>query len=369
MPCKTFWERETTLVALGEYMRTTFLVGLLAALSLSCAAQMPAQPQAPTASDELVRCWEGKPRDEFESCVRRIAATLEPLDSTRRSTFGELYDPAEWTKCVLRAGTRRFPQDTACDVYRLRRVENPERWPTGTPAVQWPTLPPSVYRPGMSSKTYFDALCAEEAGEFIYRTVSDVTAIFDARPRLTESDVAMRDRFVVEDPFGYVVIGDEKNLHTTYVQPPNGPYRVYERADASRPGYEKFFRGDSTGREHFYMEAGPGGLSIGRTVPYIVHRELTSVPTARYGMTWRGIDRAIDRQLGIAGGELAIVDMQSGEVLALRRNFARSGQVRGVEFWWLTANSCVQQGVELDGMTYKKSTRKFVESVLLPAAN
>jgi hypothetical protein len=58
---------------------------------------------------------------------------------------------------------------------------------------------------------------------------------------------------------------------------------------------------------------------------------------SRYGYTWRGISRPHDRELGVAGGELIVVDLQTNEVLGLRRGF-RLGPPdprRGLELvWW-----------------------------------
>ena len=70
--------------------------------------------------------------------------------------------------------------------------------------------------------------------------------------------------------------------------------------------------------------------------------EQVGVPRSRYSFTWRGIGRPHDRELGIAGGELILLDMHAGEVLAVRRGYVRTGGVRqtvgGV--WWLGALAC-----------------------------
>ena len=42
---------------------------------------------------------------------------------------------------------------------------------------------------------------------------------------------------------------------------------------------------------------------------------------SRYGYTWRGIRRPYDREMGIYGGETAVVDLKTGEILGLRRGF------------------------------------------------
>lgn len=65
--------------------------------------------------------------------------------------------------------------------------------------------------------------------------------------------------------------------------------------------------------------------------------------TARYGYTWRGIRRARDREHGIAGGEPLIYDLQTKEVLAVRRQFLiASHNPRGAGKAMEVAASCSQ---------------------------
>jgi hypothetical protein len=65
-------------------------------------------------------------------------------------------------------------------------------------------------------------------------------------------------------------------------------------------------------------------------------------PDSRYMLTWRGVKRAQDRENGIAGGEMIVLDRQTGEVLAVRRNFVLSGRYRGRDdaTMWMTAGAC-----------------------------
>jgi hypothetical protein len=44
---------------------------------------------------------------------------------------------------------------------------------------------------------------------------------------------------------------------------------------------------------------------------------------SQYGYTWRGITRPHDRELGIAGSELIIIDLQTQEVLSVFRGYAK----------------------------------------------
>ena len=70
--------------------------------------------------------------------------------------------------------------------------------------------------------------------------------------------------------------------------------------------------------------------------------------TARYGYTWRGIKRARDRENGIAGGEIIVYDLQTKEVLAVRRQFliaAHNPRGTGKAMWEVAA-SCPQVQAE-----------------------
>jgi hypothetical protein len=67
--------------------------------------------------------------------------------------------------------------------------------------------------------------------------------------------------------------------------------------------------------------------------------EYTNEIGSRYGITWRGIRRPFDRELGVAGGELAVVDLKTGEILGLRRGFVLAvPTLAGVD--WGSANVC-----------------------------
>ena len=95
-------------------------------------------------------------------------------------------------------------------------------------------------------------------------------------------------------------------------------------------------------------------------VPYVVTDAKVPTLKSRYGYTWRGITRQHDRELGIAGGELIVLDRETNEVLAVRRGFARTGGVSNnlTGVWWLTAPSCPKRGL--------KTTPKFIQQVLVP---
>ena len=125
------------------------------------------------------------------------------------------------------------------------------------------------------------------------------------------------------------------------------------------PKFRRYYRDEKAnpGKKYQTMINGRGVF-----VPYIVADAEVSTLKSRYGYTWRGIKRPHDRELGIAGSELIIFDLQSNEILAVRRGFVRSGGVRNnlTGVWWLTAPSCPNRGL--------KTTPMFIQQVLNPVA-
>lgn len=235
-------------------------------------------------------------------------------------------------------------------------MENPEYWPyPEVPAFKWPDAPKeTVYRSGMSSKDYFEALCKAEAGEFIYKTVENVEGVYQIRPRHNESDDAMKDRYVMEDPYGYDVVEVPEALADQIVQPTYGQYLF---VDIPGPTAVTHYYRDETMQERRKTQVPIGGR--GYIVPSMLNRKEIDQTSSLYGFIWRGISRPNDRALGIAGGEMAIVDLKTGELLALRRGFRRSGYMKNDSgFWWLTAQHCSS---ELAQPGYR-----FIEKVLQP---
>jgi hypothetical protein len=170
-----------------------------------------------------------------------------------------------------------------------------------------------VYRPGMTSEEYFKALCEAEAGEFIFKTVENVDGIFEMRPREPAKNYEFHHLYAMEDPYGYVD-GEARRPQYKYVEPER--YKYYERNVSNSNKIERFF--GYNGRDLKTMKI-----------------EVSDWRKAHYGFTWRGISRPHDRELGIAGGELIVLDLETNEVLGFRRGFARTGvsvAARGVNW-------------------------------------
>jgi hypothetical protein len=286
----------------------------------------------------------------------------------KREWFGEFYDLRKYAECKTHD---RNPANVACDYLQLTRVEEPEFWPY--PKVPEPKLrgapTPAVYRAGMTSKQYFDALCKAEAGEFIYRTVENVEGLYQIRPRKLAHSNALEDRYVMEDPYGYT------NLEATepgFVFAGKQRYRFLEipAQAAIAPNTSPEFRDSSL------FAAVPVSAKVVRYYGYngrqlkTLKRSHAEQIESRYGYTWRGIPRPEDRRLGIAGGELAVVDLGTGELLALRRGFILSGNARGTRsgIQWEYGAVCPPDAAGSGSHKDDHFTFAFIRKVLKPRA-
>ncbi len=291
---------------------------------------------------------------EYEACIRALIKPLPAFDKNRREWFGEKYDPERYVKCRLSEGGRTASD---CDVFILRRHEWPEYWPDPKGVrPKWPDAPKeSVHWPLMPAKKYWEALCNAEAGEFVYKTVKGVEGFLMIRPRAAESGFAERDKYVIEDGYGYLELG-------------------YPGRDI-RPGTSFFAKSTAT---YLFVEGGrttPSGTPVklrheidAEKIRHRIEQDAKGVWSAeqfsrvievdkfeaRYGVIWRGIRRPNDSESGISGGELAVIDLSNGEVLALRRGFAfKQGRS------WLSSLGCPHMQREF--LTVTAFVRKVLE--------
>ncbi len=230
---------------------------------------------------------------------------------------------------------------TRCDLFKVK-IEDPMSTPEGRFAhsIKVPNAMPedAGYRPEMSAVEYFRHLCKTYAGEFIFKTADKVEGIRELRPRNLADDYIYQHLFAMEDPYGHFEEEvEEPGLHFLS----SDGYTYLERPISShvRPAWKKRFFDPSlfvtppenAKSEHYFRSDGAEGR---RSLKLQYLRE----PQARYGFTWRGLSRPSDRELGIAGGELIVLDTVSSEVLGVRRGFA---------FWrgsWASAPLCPRYG-------------------------
>jgi len=261
-------------------------------------------------------------------------------------------EPVKWTHLVKVAGQpepvpEEWLQDAEARIAHSLKL--PETVPKPVPfdfkAAYWRSWLPS--KPKVAVQ-YFNHLCSTEAGEWIFRNEQNVEGLYFARPQHRPGQL-LTYTYELENPWvqRFLFTFDDKPLDgaSWLIQPPHYNYRFVEqprRDVAWQKGItEPYIRlfGFTTERERDYQ----GRLvdSFKQTAPM----QAIGIPiaTARFGYTWRGVKRPQDREHGIAGGEVLIYDMQTKEVLAVRRQFllgnAPSDPNRVV---WGPARSCPQ---------------------------
>ena len=287
---------------------------------------------------------------------------------SNEETPGRYFDRAMKKFAENCAKAKLKPNDTACNILKLKPAD-PMATEEGRFAhsikIPNPVPEDSGYRPGMTPEQYFDHLCKTEAGEFIYKTVESVEGLYQMRPRESaKNDYLLEHLYAMEDPYG-LAVGVRDSPQDYFVQPAIGKYQYLEisipqatKTEKSEK-YRRYYRNEKAYPESQFPTAINGQFV---QVPYVV--AMADVPTlqSRYGYTWRGITRPHDRELGIAGGELIILDLQTNEVLAVRRSFVRSGSVRNnlTGVWWLTAGKCSKESLKMDA--------QFINEVLKPSS-
>lgn len=263
------------------------------------------------------------------------------------------------------AKTKLKPNDRSCDRLKLKPAD-PLATDEGrfAQSIKIPNPVPedSGYKPGMTPEQYFDHLCKTEAGEFIYKTVENVEGFYMMRSRHEATDWELEHLYALEDPYGQVLTESELP-QDEYVQPAMGKYMFLERPLTGPPKtgnalgkFKRYYRDEAAHPNRRYQTAINGQFVF---VPYIVAETTVPAIKSRYGFTWRGISRPHDRELGIAGGELIILDLNSQEVVAVRRGFIWSGWMKNMTgIWWLTGRTCPIPGMKREHL--------FIKEVLMP---
>jgi len=223
----------------------------------------------------------------------------------------------------------------------------------------------SGYRWWMRPWDYFKHLCENEAGEFIFKTVDNVEGIMQIRPRETGIEDAdskgskYRHLYAMEDPYGHWE-GEVDEPAYDMLGPDR--YATFELPAGSiqLPEWKRRFRDLSIS-----LDKPMPGDTIERYYGYDGHmdslkRVFDTKRKSRYGFTWRGIKRPHDREMGIAGGELIVLDLETNEILAVRRGYALyAGQ------WQLTP-ACPKYGYEGGWDKFGSFTYWFIGKVVRP---
>jgi len=253
--------------------------------------------------------------------------------STAEETPGEHFEKFIKEKTAFCKKHRLRNNETTCDILKLTHFD-PFRTAEGrfahSIAIPNPISANSGYRQGMSSGEYFRHLCEKEAGNFIYRTILNVNGITILRPRVKARDDELEHLHALEDPYGYTY-GEAAMPHALFVKK-----NRYEFLDLVTPSNVN--GGDQKAFTRYTLNLLESKSNY--------RRENVIGTPSRYGYTWRGIQRPHDREMGIAGGELIVLDLESGEVIGVRRGYIQSGRVKSASgIWWLTGRVCPAYGL------------------------
>ena len=282
-------------------------------------------------------------------------------------TPGERFEKAMKKKAEYCATHKIDPANRRCDILKLKPAD-PLATEEGRFAhsikIPNPVPEDSGYKPGMTPEQYFDHLCKTEAGEFIYKTVGSVEGFYLMRPRKPATDYEMEHLYGLEAPY-VEVHGEYDSPEEYFVQPHLGKYQFVEvpllkkETGSNEKQYRRYYRDENAHPGRDYQTAIDGRFV---RVPYIVAEKEAQSMNSKYGVTWRGITRPHDRDLGIAGSELIVLNLKTNEVLAVRRGFKRTGGVRNLTgVWWLAGQTCPK--------LTEKPDHWFIKDVLRPAAD
>lgn len=266
-----------------------------------------------------------------ETVGEKFRKVLAHIDTRcKELKMGPYYDPSD-------SESRRMASGTDCDILKVKPFDLNAI--LATPEGQFAysiKLPPPLDKPRVSRKdyssarSYFEALCQKEAGDYVFSTAQDVQGIAVLRtpPRPGGQPLGSFS----EETTGPTGGPTPENLLVSAPQ-----YILVERP--SRNDEVNEARGALTRR-----------YSRDPTRPvvfpsYGLKFELLEKPSVRYGLLWRGTTELDDRENGIIGGELMIIDRESNKVLAVRRAFTidevDTTKEDHVRFWSLSCPGVV----------------------------
>lgn len=180
--------------------------------------------------------------------------------------------------------------------------------------------PQAQYRPGMTSKQYFEELCAKEAGQWIFRTVTGVEGVLQARPRSPQP----RGRNQLVPHASEVLLGNSDSDEIWIEQGGKGVSTKFTFLEYPAPtplsqsAVARYYRSIDDARR---LERS-GDIRVRNYLGlYDVPFVLSVVPRATHAFVGRGIWRSEFADHGVSGTELIVFDRQSLEVLGLARRF------------------------------------------------
>lgn len=244
---------------------------------------------------------------------------------------------------------------------------------------------PQVEEMRKAGRAYYDEKCKNVAGEKIYRTVEGVEGILLMKVRPPITNTMLEDPMWPGAAFALEFYGDSyissflgyehatgridgtrnpiTKEHRGYITPNNRPgarpgYRFVDVIDPS-DGYR--YRVTQIIKEVEHIRSYDSVRF--KSMDYVLERKLTEAKPPRYGVTYEDHVTPEDRAIGVASSTVKVIDLETSEILgeAIRYAFRPRGVQRTD---WLTSERCPNQVVGVNS-----ATRKFVDQVLIPAAD
>lgn len=250
-----------------------------------------------------------------------VLAFLGQVNVVNGETPGERFRKVIEREAEYCATHKIKPANRRCDITKLQPAD-PLATEEGRFAhsikIPNPVPEDSGYKPGMTPEQYFDHLCKTEAGEFIFKTAESVEGLYMMRPGM-RVPYGNNHLYALENPYGGSTESNEPEIW--FVRPSRYVFLEtvqLSRNDPERPQVHSSIRTEPESTTKYARYFGYDGRDRG-TMQTVYDANLKS----RYGYTWRGITRPHDRELGIAGGEAIILDLQTQEILGVYRGYAK----------------------------------------------
>lgn len=179
---------------------------------------------------------------------------------------------------------------------------------------------------------YYRKMCAERAGEKIYKPQSGVKSVLIVKPLPPASDEDNSNQFWYGDPY---------SASATHMRVDNAAGTLVYPSEVMSPSrkangldYVEAYRFSKGERDpklvQYYFE------------PSVRDYRIRSIekPTSRFGLSWEDISTPQDRKYWIAGSRLSIVDLSDRSVIAERIGYlieAGFGSTAGHRRPWLSS--------------------------------
>lgn len=276
---------------------------------------------------QLSGCSEPTVGQQFRDIMAEIDAEC------RKKGIGPYLSPDEPPRSRKRT-------DGSCEILKVKPAD-----PLATAegrfayAIQLPpphNKPKVSYDEGRGPGAYFEDLCEKEEGDFIFRAVDEVKGIKIMRPLPKETGVPLWNEAGGPPP-GY------------FLDVRNG---IYEYVDAV-----EFVQGARRNPQLFRYVIDSDQLI--KEASRDLRRFPIETSATRYGFTFRNSPLE-NREHGIVGQELIILDLETSEILAFRRRF---GMLK------FDSQQSVQlmRGVVCRELDTSDSDNRFIARVLKPA--